>query len=150
MDTPDLDELMKLLEERAEKREEVNKSRLDSCDKFIQKKVIVQGLDRVPNYVIYYTYKQVYKAGLGEEKWAKNHFFQLFNRHFNQARTGRQRYYLLDGKSFDLSRAGLLEAKKYNEEYQIKIKKARGTLPEQKRRYTKRSPYWSKFKKSED
>jgi hypothetical protein len=132
----DLDELLKLLEEQAkDKRTKVKavKSSQESCQRFINNNNIVKGLDRVPNYVIYYTYMQVYRGRLGEEKRSKNHFFRLFNKGFDQARTGKQRYYKLDGKSFDLTRGGLLEAKKYNEEYQIKVKKARGTLPKKPR-----------------
>ena len=132
----DLDELMKLLEEQAQvKRTKVKavKTSQDSCHRFIKDKNIVKGLDRVPNYVIYYTYKKVYGGKMGEEKWSKHHFFRLFNKGFEQARTGKQRYYKLDGKSFDLTRAGLLEAKKYDEEYKIEVKKARGTLPKKPR-----------------
>jgi len=146
----DLDELIKLLEEEAENRTKVETvTKLDSCDKFIKKLNITRGLDRVPNYVIYYTYQQKYKAGLGETKWSRNHFFQLFNKHFDQARTGRLRTYLLDGKSFDLTRGGLLEAKKYQKEYIIQVKKARGTYKAPTRRYIMRHARWDR-KASDD
>jgi len=133
MNTPDLEELLKLLEKKAEEKK-AEKSESDSCKRFIQKNNIVKGLDRVPSYVIYYSYRKEYKAKLGEEKWSKVHFFRLFNKYFDQVRTGRQRYYQLDGKSFDLTREGLIKAKKYDEEYQIKVKKARGTHKVRKRR----------------
>lgn len=144
----DLDELLKLLEEQAEakrtKVKVIKSSQKDSSQRFIDNKNIVKGLDRVPNYVIYYTYKKVYQGKMGEEKWSKHHFFRLFNKGFTQVRTGKQRYYKLDGKSFDLSRGGLLEAKKYDEEYKIEVKKARGTLSGRKQRSDKgkkRTPY---------
>ena len=130
-----LDELLKLLEEEvSEKEQNVEKFNQDSCERFIQKSCIVKGLTRVPNYVIYYHYKKKYKTKQSEELWSKHHFFRLFNPHFEQKRTGKQRVYMLDGNSFDLTREGLLEAKKYDEEYKIKVKKARGTYKKRKRR----------------
>lgn len=138
MNTPDLDELLKLLEGQVEeKKAEKVKSNLDSCSRFIQEMNVRKGIDRVPNYVIYYTYQNKYKKTLGEEYVSKIHFFRLFNKRFDQARVGKQRYYLLDGP-FDTSREGLLEAKKFDREYTIEVKKARGTYKKPKRRYIKR------------
>lgn len=138
MSTPDLDELLKLLEEKVEtKKAETVKSNLDSCERFIEKMNVRMGIEKIPNYVIYYTYQKKYKAGLGEEKLSKIHFFRLFNKHFEQKRIGKQRRYALDGP-FDLSREGLLEAEKFDKEYTIEVKKARGTYKKPKRRYTKR------------
>lgn len=138
MSTPDLDELLKLLEEKVEtKKVEKVRSNLDSCDRFIQKMNVRMGLEKVPNYVIYYTYKKKYKAALGEEKLSKIHFFRLFNKKFEQKRVGKQRRYALDGP-FDMSREGLLEAKKFDQEYTIEVKKARGTYKKPKRRYIKK------------
>jgi hypothetical protein len=138
MSAPDLDELLKLLEDQVEeKKAEVEKFNQDSCERFISKMNVRQGLEKVPNYVIYYTYRKKYKASLGEERISKIHFFRLFNKLFNQTRVGKQRYYLLDGP-FDLSREGLLEAKKFDKEYTIEIKKARGTYKAPKRRRRKK------------
>lgn len=137
MSTPDLDELLKLLEDKVEeKKTEKVKSNLDSCDRFIEKMNVKQGIERVPNYVIYYTYRKVYKKSLGEESASKIHFFRMFNKRFNQVRVGKQRYYLLEGP-FNMSREGLLEAKKFDQEYTIEVKKARGTYKKPKRKYRK-------------
>ena len=141
----DLDELLELLEKEAELRpskkrysSKKDNSHKDSCARFIRKMNVSKGLERVPNYVIYYTYKKIYKGAINEKKWSKHHFFRLFNKEFQQVRTGKQRYYLLDDGPFDLTREGLLEAKKYDEEYQIEVKKARGTFrPKRKRRISK-------------
>lgn len=134
MQDVDLDELLELLNKKEELRADKKKLNLESCERFIKTNGIVKGLNRVPNYVIYYTYKRKYKAKLSEQKWSKHHFFRLFNKIFDQVRTGRQRCYLLDGKSFDLSREGLMEAKKYDEEYKVEVKKRRGTYKKRKRR----------------
>lgn len=151
---PNLDELLKYLEEQvnsAEKKQGKRPPReLDSCDGFIKYKRIVQGPDRVPNYVIYYTYRTQYSPKAGEESLSKVHFFRLFNRVFNQVRTGKQRYYQLDGESFDLSREGLLKAKKYDEEYKVEVQKANGTYKKPKRRYTKKHPKWGEVSVSKN
>jgi len=132
---PDLDSLLELLEDRSRERAKQAKaipSKEESCGRFIRKNGITKGIGRVPNYVIYFTYRTKYKIKLGEEKWSKVHFFRLFNKRFDQARTGKQKYYLLDEKSFDLTREGLLEAKKFDKEYTIQIKKERGTYKKPK------------------
>jgi hypothetical protein len=135
MSKPDLDELLKILEENQEKRQAKSEAlNEDSTKRFIRKNGLIQGLDRIPNYIIYYTYRTKYKPKMGEEKWSKVHFFRLFNKYFDQARTGKYRFYKLDGKSFDLTREGLLEAKKFDEEYTIQIKKERGTYKKPKRK----------------
>ena len=139
MSKPDLDELLKLLEDRSiERVAESESQNEDSTKRFIRKKGIVQGLDRVPSYVIYFTYRTKYKPKLGEEKWSKVHFFRLFNKYFDQARTGKQRYYKLDEKSFDLTREGLLEAKKFDEEYTVQIKKERGTYSDKAKKHERK------------
>ena len=119
-----LDELLELMKEEAAKRDESQKAELNSCEKFIKKNGITKGLERVPNYVIFYTYMTNFKD---KSKESKHQFFRLFNPHFEQKRTGKQRVYMLDGKSFDLTREGLLKAKDYDKEYKEEVSKRRGT-----------------------
>ena len=131
----ELDKLMDLLEKRVEeKRKTVKQNKLDSCDRFVTKHKIKQGSLRIPVFVIFYTYMKVYKAAPLEEKWSRRHFFRLFKKKFEQRRTGKQRYYLLDADCFDMSREGKLRAKKYDEEYRRNIKIKRGTLNVTKKR----------------
>lgn len=108
----DIEELLQLLEESDENPAS------DVCDKdesklkgFISEYKIVSGIDRIPNYVIYYTYKVKYKGELSKVEF----FRQLTKLGFMKARTGKQRVYLLDSSSFDLSREGLIEAEFFTE-----------------------------------
>jgi hypothetical protein len=57
-------------------------------------------------------------------------FFRAFNKLFTQARTGKQRYYLLNGESFDLSR----EAVKRAEIYEQREKSRKQTNKKKKRK----------------
>ena len=88
------------------------------------------GLERVPTYVIFYTYRVKWQGIYRSHKANKIVFFRAFNKHFSQVRTGKQRYYLLDGEAFDLTREGLLEAKHYDE----KTKKQRETFKQTRKR----------------
>ena len=133
----DLDELLDILENKLKEKEAEKSPTLEkkeSVQRFIEKKSIRKGLDRVPNYVIFFTYMKKYKAEVGEEKWSKVHFFRLFNRYFDQARVGKQRYYVLDGSSFDLTREGRIEAKAYDQEYRRKVGIKTGKIKLRKRR----------------
>lgn len=132
----DLDELLELVSKKLEDKEAEKspKPQTESVKRFIETMNIRKGLDRIPNYVIYYTYKKKYKKAEGEEKWSKVHFFRLFNKYFDQARVGKQRYYVLDGSSFDLTREGRIEAKAYDEAYKRKIAIKTGKYKQKKRR----------------
>lgn len=133
----DLEELLKAVEDKIKQKEEekgIKKPTKESTKRFIENMHIRRGLDRVPNYVIFFTYMKKYKAEAGEEKWSKVHFFRVFNRYFDQARVGKQRYYVLDGSSFDLTREGRIEAKAYDEEYRQEIGLKTGRIKRRKRR----------------
>ena len=132
----DLDELLELVSKKLEEKEAEKspKPQTESVKRFIETMNIRKGLDRIPNYVIYYTYKKKYKKAEGEEKWSKVHFFRLFNKYFDQARVGKQRYYVLDGSSFDLTREGRIEAKAYDESYKRKVAIKTGKHKPKKRR----------------
>jgi hypothetical protein len=117
----DLDELLKLLEQEVQKKREDAKasspSSKDSFERFVEDIGVKKGLDRIPNYVVFYTYKKVYKKALGEKRYSKIHFFRRMSQFFDTARVGKQRYYLLDKDSFDMTKEGKLIAKEYNKEY---------------------------------
>jgi hypothetical protein len=114
-----LDELLDLLQ-KVEAKAEVEKSGC-SFEKFVLEYGIRSGLTRVPNYLIYSLYDSNYKNAYG-----KNHFFRLMSSRFKSVRTGKQRAYLLDGSSFDLSREGKLKAKHYDKEKRIEKKSKKG------------------------
>jgi len=133
----DLDELLELLEKKVQEKEAEKSPKpeqKESTRRFIENCNVRKGLDRVPNYVIFFTYMKKYRARIGEEKWSKVHFFRVFNRYFDQARVGKQRYYVLDGSSFDLTREGRIEAKAYDKEYRRQVGLKTGKIKLRKRR----------------
>lgn len=83
-------------------------------DRFYGEFKIAEGENRIKNYIIFYTYKEVFGGEL-----SKIEFFRQFNKRFKSQkfRTGRERGYKLDGNSFDLSREGLIKAEFFEGEY---------------------------------
>jgi hypothetical protein len=135
--TADIDELIKMLEEKLQEKESAKaapKPTFDSTKRFIETNGLVKGPDRIPNDVIFYTYMKKYTPKMGEERWSKVHFFRLFNKYFDQARVGKQRYYLLDGTAFDTTREGRIEAESYNKEYHYQIGLKTGKIKRRRRR----------------
>jgi len=101
-----LQELLQILERDPEKGPDLVPSKNDSkLSTFYSEKKIRSGVDRIATFMVYYLYKEVWGGDM-----SKIGFFRVFNKDFIQVRTGKQRYYLLDGDSFDLSREGKLEA----------------------------------------
>lgn len=137
MKTNELDELLAALEDAVDKKKKTVKKKKASTNDvfaFISKNNIRAGLDRVPNYVIFFTYMTKYKLSVGNEKVSKIYFFRLFSKKFESRRVGKQRYYALDKSQFDLSREGLIEAKAYDEKYERNIKIKTGKIKPRLRR----------------
>jgi hypothetical protein len=125
--TIDVDELIDLLEKKLEEKE-IEES--DSpISKFVSSFGIRSGGDRVPNYVIFHTYKVKFKGEL-----SKVQFFREFSKLFKTARNGRQRSYLLEEGSFDLTREGKIEAKAHEESYNEEVGLKTGKIKRRKRR----------------
>jgi hypothetical protein len=110
-----VEDLLKLLEEPDESPVSSHSVDETKIGDFIGSYFITAGVDRVPTYVIYYTYKVKYGGEL-----SKIEFFRQFKKKFEQKRTGKQRVYMLDGRSFDLSREGLIEAEFFAESHKRK------------------------------
>jgi len=105
----DLQELLDLLEKGSEKSPDLVPEETSKISGFIREYKICGGVDRVVIHVIYYTYKEKYGGEL-----SKIEFFRHFKKEFMQKRTGKQRVYMLDKRSFDMSREGLIEAEFHN------------------------------------
>lgn len=110
-----LNNLLDLLK-KAEKRTSpgIHKDR-HSVKRFINEWDVRPGKDRIPTFVIFYTYRIKWKGQLRDKKTNLIDFFRTFAKHFKQVRTGKNRYYLLDGSVFDMTREGKLEAKHYEQ-----------------------------------
>lgn len=109
-----------------------------SVTRFIKQWGIKEGKDRVPTYVIFYTYRIKWQGDKRPNKVKRVPFFREFTKHFKQVRTGKQRYYLLDSSQFDLSREGKLEAEHYDEREKKRTKtekqKKKNKVPKLKKR----------------
>lgn len=114
-------ELIDLIDKAEKEKSAPSKAPKNTIEEFIVKLYIRRGIDRVPNYIIFYHYIIGFQSTVGD-KFKKIGFFREFNKHFDQVRTGKQRYYLVDKSSFDLSREGILNAKKFEKEYESKRK----------------------------
>jgi len=86
--------------------------------KFVREFNITAGPKRIHNYIIFYYYRTKYSVD-PRNLLGKIGFFKILSKMFPRARVGKQRYYLLDPSSFDLSREGKLEAKYYDQAYKI-------------------------------
>ena len=124
----ELKELLQLLESSKKRTlEEPKGSEFYSVRKFIKELNIKAGTKRIHNYIVYYYYREKFPQVDRKVKLKKIRFFQLFSKYFEKARVGKQRYYLLDPSSFDLTREGKLEAKQYDQEYKKMSKTWRET-----------------------
>lgn len=131
MDSMTNQEILDFLEkvEKLEKKDipkvrSVKSKNLASVKRFVKDNDIETGLDKIPTYVVFYTYMKCWSDSIHKEKKVnKIVFFRAFNTMFTSTRTGKQRYYLLNKDSFDLSREGNLKAKQFEERYNDKKEK---------------------------
>jgi hypothetical protein len=65
----------------------------DSIEEFTSKYQIVQGIDRVPTFVLYYLYENYTSTFL---KDSKIEFFRKLSKSLQSKRNGNQRFYLID------------------------------------------------------
>jgi len=110
-----VEDLLKLLEEPDESPVSSHSVDNSKIGDFIGLFNITAGVDRVDNSMLYYTYKKVYGGEL-----SKIEFFRQFRKEFTQVRTGKKRSYMLDKRSFDYSREGLIESEFFAESHKRK------------------------------
>jgi hypothetical protein len=110
-----LEDLLSIVNEaELKKSREVKNKDLNSVDRFVNDLDIKTGLDKVPTHVIYYHYRRKWVDKNKDRKCNKIVFFRSFNKKFTQHRNNKQRYYLLNKDSFDLSREVLIEAENFD------------------------------------
>jgi|TARA_R110000851_G_scaffold31743_1_gene85531 hypothetical protein len=107
-ESTEIDQLLKIIGEDSKESKPIFYSKLGE---FISEFNIEKGFDRVPNYVLWYTYKAVFKGTM-----SKIAFFRAFKPDFEQRRTGKQRVYMLNKNSFDLTHEGVTRAEFFNKE----------------------------------
>lgn len=129
-----LDELLSKIDEAEKKQQRSVKNRdSNSVDRFISDLEIKTGLERIPTFVIYYHYRRKWYDTNKDKKVNKIVFFRAFNKKFTQIRTGKQRYYLLNPSSFDLSRESILQAEHYEERLREKAKEKKRKMGQSKK-----------------
>jgi len=111
-----IEELLKLVEEKpkfSRKRKEDHRDVLD----FISEVGIESGTQAVPNYLIFYIYRSIWRVDQPKKKAKKITFFQTFGRHFPDYRKNDQRFYMLKEGLFDVNEELLKAAKQYDKQH---------------------------------
>jgi predicted nucleotide-binding protein (sugar kinase/HSP70/actin superfamily) len=111
-----IEELLKLVQSRestGRKAPEDNKSVMN----FIQDMGIEAGTHAVPNYLIFYVYRRIWKLDQEKGKAKKITFFQTFGKHLPDYRHGKQRFYMIKEGIFDVNEEILKQAELYDRQY---------------------------------
>ncbi len=111
-----IEELLKLIEEKpksTKKQREDNRNVIG----FIEEFSIESGTCAVPNYLIFYVYRCVWRHDESKKKAKKITFFQTFGKKFPDFRKNRQRYYMLKEGLFDVNEEVLKTAKQYDKQH---------------------------------
>ena len=125
-----IEDLLKLIEEKpktSKKQKEDNKDVLE----FIKDLGIESGTQAVPNYLIFYIYRSIWRVDQVKKKAEKITFFQTFGKHFPDYRKNHQRYYMLKEGIFDVNEEVLKAAKQYDKQHwQNKKTQKKVSVPE--------------------
>jgi predicted nucleotide-binding protein (sugar kinase/HSP70/actin superfamily) len=125
-----IEDLLKLIEEKpktSKKQKEDNKDVLE----FINDLGIESGTQAVPNYLIFYIYRSIWRVDQVKKKAKKITFFQTFGKHFPDYRKNHQRYYMLKEGIFDVNEEVLKAAKQYDKQHwQNKKTQKKVSVPE--------------------
>lgn len=139
----ELKDLVELLEESRKKSANRLKERGETKDhfdvrNFIEEMNVVGGNDKVPNYIIFYIYRKIYKPKT-HDRANKIVFFRTFNKFFNSYRTKKQRYYLLNKDKLNITREVEIEAGIYDEKYKEQVKKRKNKASKSKKKHEPKS-----------
>lgn len=110
-----IEELLKLVQNRESSARKVpseNKSTLQ----FIEELGVEAGTHAVPNYLIFYVYRQIWQEN-ANGKAKKITFFQTFGKHLPDYRHGNQRFYMIKEGIFDVNEEVLKKAELYDRQY---------------------------------
>lgn len=114
--TKSIEELLELVKSRpAEKRKEKEDNK--SVMQFISDLGIEAGTQAVPNYVIFYVYRNLWRPEESSRKAKKITFFQTFGKHLPDYRHGKQRFYMLKEGLFVVTEEIKKAAKSYDKQY---------------------------------
>jgi len=111
-----IEELLKLIEEKPKSGKKPRQDSRDVLD-FINDLKIESGVEAVPNYLIFFIYRSVWKPDQSKKKAKKITFFQTFGKHFPDYRKNSQRYYMLREGIFNVNEDMLKAAKQYDKQH---------------------------------
>ena len=111
-----IEELLKLIEEKPKASRKPREDHKDVIE-FIKELNIESGTQAVPNYLIFYVYRSLWRADQLKKKAKKITFFQTFSRHFPDYRKNHQRFYMLKEGLFTVTTELLTAAKNYDKQY---------------------------------
>jgi predicted nucleotide-binding protein (sugar kinase/HSP70/actin superfamily) len=111
-----IEELLKLIEEKPKSSKKPKEDHKDVVD-FIRDLGIESGVQAVPNYLIFYVYRCIWRADQPKKKAKKITFFQTFGRHFPDYRKNHQRFYMLKEGLFTVDEELLKAAKHYDKQH---------------------------------
>jgi predicted nucleotide-binding protein (sugar kinase/HSP70/actin superfamily) len=111
-----IEELLKLVEQRPSSEKKQKEDHKDVLE-FIKELGIESGTQAVPNYLIFYVYRSIWRADSPKKKAKKITFFQTFGKHFPDYRKNSQRFYMLKEGLFNVNEEVLKVAKQYDKQH---------------------------------
>jgi hypothetical protein len=111
-----IEELLKLIEEKPRSERKPKEDNRDVLD-FMNDLGIESGTEAIPNYLIFFIYRCIWKPDQSKKKAKKITFFQTFGKHFPDYRKNRQRYYMLKQGLFNVNEELLKAAKQYDKQH---------------------------------
>jgi hypothetical protein len=125
-----IEELLKLIEEKPKSVRKIREDHRDVID-FIKDLGVEPGTQAVPNYLIFYVYRSIWRVDQTKRKAKKITFFQTFGKHFPDYRKNHQRFYMLKEGLFDVNDELLKAAKQYDKQHwQSKKTQKKVSVPE--------------------
>lgn len=111
-----IEELLKLVNE-TQKKEKKPREDNKNVLQFISDLGIESGTQAIPNYLIFYVYRNLWCPDDNKRKAKKITFFQTFGKHFPDYRKNKQRFYMLKDGLFDVNEEILKAAKIYDKQH---------------------------------
>jgi hypothetical protein len=111
-----IEELLSLVKSRPEGKRKEKCDNRDVLD-FINDLGIESGTQAVPNYLIFYVYRMIWKTEAMSRKAKKITFFQTFGKHLPDYRHGKQRFYMIKEGIFNVDEELLKAARTYDKQH---------------------------------
>ena len=128
MDNLSTEQLIQLATEQSSLEIKQRKELDSSVVRFIRENNISVGINKIPTFYLYYIYKVTWKRD--SRKLTKVEFFRQFSKEFESYRSGKQRYYMLEG--ITMTKEINEKAQKYamNKQENSHVKKSRKKIKE--------------------